>query len=80
MPCGQIHTDVCLRVGFSVVSRIRVRHGVFLGILEKVCWWALGRRVLKRVFGPRVVVCVGGGGIHTERDFVFELLGGHGVG
>ena len=35
VPCGEICVDVGFRVGFVVVMRIGVRHGVFLGIDEK---------------------------------------------
>ena len=59
LPCGQIHPDVCLRVGFAVVARIGVQNCVFLGILEKVRCRPLGRRVLKRVLELGVVVCAG---------------------
>ena len=60
LPCGEVCTDVSFRVGFAIVARIGVRHGVFLGIVEKLHGGALGRSVLRWVFEPEVVRAGGG--------------------
>ena len=36
LPCSKVCVDVCFRVGLAVVAMIRVRHGVFLEIVEKL--------------------------------------------
>ena len=74
LPCSEVCADVSFHVGFIVVARISVRHGVFLGIVEKPCAAGLGRSVIKWVFEPEVV-CPGGGRAHSYRDFLSGWLG-----
>ena len=69
LPCGKISADVCFRVRYAVVVSIQVRHGIFLGIFKKLRGRASGRSVLRQVFEPGVV-SVGGGRVHSYRDFV----------
>ena len=76
LPCSKVCVDVCFRVGLAVVAMIRVRHGVFLGIVEKVCGGALGCCVLRWVFQPGVVRA-SGGRVHLFHDFVSGWLGRH---
>ena len=77
LPCRKVNEDVCFHIGFVVLAMIRVQHGVFLGIVEKIHRRALGRSVLRRVFEPNVVFARGDR-VHSYCDFLLEWLSRHG--
>ena len=49
VPHGEEGVDMGFRVGFVVIARIWVQHGVVLGIGRELPWWAIRRRLIELV-------------------------------
>ena len=52
LPCGEEGADMGFRVGFTVVTGIGVRHGVFLDVDKKLHEGTFSRCAIRRVFEP----------------------------